>query len=257
MKENKQRPAFIGHGSPMNLIEKNKYTSFLKNYASSILPPKCVVVISAHWLTEGTYITGGVKPGQIFDFYGFPDELYNIDYKPAGSINVVKAITELIPEIKADNKRGIDHAGWAVLKHMYPAQNIPVLEISLDINKTETEHFLLGQKLATFAAEGILLIGSGNLVHNLRDIDYKTNSAVFDWAVDADKWMKEKTENFLIDDLIDYKNKMPSFRKAIPTDDHFLPLLYILGAKPSEGKVKTIFEGIQNASISMRSLEIL
>ena len=248
-------PVFIGHGSPMNAIEQNNYTRFLSSLGTTI-KPEAILVVSAHWRTKGTRITGAAKPEQIYDFYGFPDELYGIKYAAPGLPDLAEEIARAIPDIAVDPTRGIDHAGWAVAKHLYPDQNIPLLQLSLDTGKTEREHFELGKSLRQFAERGILVIGSGNVVHNLRDINFDDDAKPFKWAASADNWVKEKTERYTIDELIDYKKHFPDYLRALPTDEHYLPLLYILGMKNDDEKVTTLFEEIQNGSISMRSLKV-
>ncbi len=249
-------PIFIGHGSPMNAIEVNNYTLFLSNYTKTIAIPKAIVVITAHWQTKGTFITGNDHPEQIYDFYGFPDELYNVKYNPIGSKQVAELISSEIKGISIDGSRGIDHAGWAVVKHMFPEQNVPLLEISLDINLNAKQHFLLGQQLGKLSNKGILFIGSGNMVHNLRDISFNDNEKPFQWAVDADLWLSDCLNNTKINELIEYETLLPDFRRSIPTNEHYLPLLYILGMHDQRNKIKTIYEEIQNGSISMRSIEV-
>jgi len=253
---NTTKPLFIGHGSPQNAILDNAYTRFLSAYAASIPVPRAVIVISAHWQTKGTFITGSAHPAQIYDFFGFPDELYAVKYAPAGAGDIAAAIAEDTPGLQVDGARGIDHAGWAVVKHMYPAQNVPLLQISLDVHKTEEEHYLLGTKLAKYRDEGLLLIGSGNVVHNLRDISFEDDMEPFHWAVQADAWMKERTERLMIDDLIAYKRTMPNYQRSIPTNEHYLPLLYVMGMRRNGESCRTLHEEIQNGSISMRSLEL-
>ena len=178
-------PVFIGHGSPMNAITKNSYTKFLQGLAGTMKLPRAIVVISAHWQTHGTWITGNANPNQIYDFYGFPDDLYRVKYAPPGSQETAALIEDADIGIQVDGERGIDHAGWAVVKHLYPEQNIPLLELSLDVDKTEREHFDLGKKLSRFSDEGILLIGSGNLIHNLRMVDFDDGAKPFPWALEA------------------------------------------------------------------------
>jgi 4,5-DOPA dioxygenase extradiol len=250
------QPVFIGHGSPMNAIADNKYSKFLNRYGQSINLPKAIIVISAHWLTKGTYITGNAKPEQIYDFWGFPDEVYNVKYSPQGYPEIAKEIENASLGIQIDYERGIDHAGWAVVKHMYPKQNVPLLEMSLDINKTENEHYHLGKELSKYSEKGILFIGSGNIIHNLRDISFDENIEPFDWAVEADSWIRDMLSTKEIDNLINYKQNMPNYHQSIPTNDHYIPLLYILGMIKSNNEIRTIYEEIQNGSISMRSIEI-
>lgn len=251
---NRISPLFIGHGSPMNAIASNSYTHFLASYAQSIPSPKAVVVISAHWQSRGTFITGSDAPEQIYDFYGFPDDLYRVRYAPPGTKTIAQQVASFVSGISVDSDRGIDHAAWAVLMHMYPKATIPVLELSLDIHKSPQEHFLLGQRLQALCNDGILFIGSGNMVHNLRDISFEDDEPPFPWAVAADAWLKEKLELDAIQELIDYERSFPNYKRSIPTNEHYLPLLYILGMRDTTKKLKTLYEAIQNGSISMRSI---
>ncbi len=247
---------FIGHGSPMNIIQKNDYTAFLHNYAQRIEKPECIVVISAHWLTRGTLITGSNHPKQLFDFYGFPAELYNIKYTPVGSNKTAQDICYYSQDISIDENRGLDHAAWAILKHMYPQADIPVLEMSIDMTKTPEEHYLFAKQLSRFRENGILFIGSGNLIHNLQVFDFQIDSLPMKWALDIDSVLKEKLEQKNIHDLIHYQHGIKNYQMAIPTNEHYLPLLYILGMMSAEERISTIHESIQNGTISMRSIEI-
>ena len=253
---NINHPVFIGHGSPMNILYMNQYTTFLNNYGNNISKPKAIIVISAHWQTQGTFITGHEHPEQLYDFYGFPDKLYQVKYMPKGEPNLATELERGKLGIQIDKKRGIDHAGWAIVMHLFPQGHIPLLEISLDVHKSPEEHYELGRKLAPFSEQGILFIGSGNLVHNLRDVTFEDNAQPFRWATEADKWFKESLESGRIEELINYKSHLPNFQRPIPTDEHYLPLLYILGMKKQDQRIETIYEEIQNGSISMRSIRV-
>jgi 4,5-DOPA dioxygenase extradiol len=247
---------FIGHGSPMNAIASNSYTRFLPEYSRSIKPPSAIIVISAHWLTRGTYITGSKRPSQIYDFYGFPEELYNIKYAPPGSPETARQIESDDIGIKVDERRGIDHAAWAVVMHMYPEQNIPLLEISLDMDKSIEEHFKLAGELYKYRKENVLFIGSGNIVHNLKAIDFDADAKPYDWAVSMDQWFKERITAGDVQELMHYDRHLPDYKLAVPTDEHYLPLIYTLGMRLQGEEIKTLHESIQNGSISMRSIEI-
>ena len=249
-------PIFVGHGSPMNAMLNNAYSRFLSSYARKIRKPKAIVVISAHWQTKGTYITGSPNPDQIYDFYGFPEELYRVKYSPQGSKDIAEMIAQEVDGIAIDADRGIDHAGWAVVKHMYPDGDVPLLELSLDVLKSNRQHFSLGSRLGAPAASGSLFIGSGNMVHNLRDISYDVDDTPYDWAVRADKWLDAKLQSKEFDQLINYETHFPDYKKSIPTNEHYLPLLYILGMHNINNDIETIFEEIQNGSISMRSIQV-
>ncbi len=241
----------------MNIIENNSYTEMLKTLSKRIETPKAIIVISAHRLTHGTYITSSPTPPQIYDFYGFPEELYEYKYAAPGDSTLAKKIEADNIGVQIDETRGIDHAARAVLCHMYPKQNIPVLEMSLDVNKTLEEHFALGQKLSKYRDENILIIGSGNIIHNLGNISFDDDAKAFDRAVEMDNWFKEQIRENHIEGLLNYPKYLSNHKLGIPTTDHYLPLLYILAMKRPEEQITTIHESIQNGSISMRSIEIL
>ncbi|NCC58710.1 MAG: dioxygenase, partial [Synergistales bacterium] len=234
----------------------NRYSRFLSGYAKKIPRPAAIVVISAHWQTRGTFITSGRNPQQIYDFGGFPDDLYSVGYAPDGSPETAARMANAGLGVSEDPDRGIDHAAWAVIRHMYPAKDVPLLEMSLDVNKPEEEDFEMGKRLAKLGQNGILFMGSGNMVHNLRNISFEEKQKPFPWAVKADLWLKEAIENHEVEKLIYYREKMPEYRMSIPTDEHFLPLLYIMGMRAEEQSAGTIYEEIQNGSISMRCIEI-
>lgn len=253
----KKLPAlFVGHGSPMNAIMQNDYTTKIAEYPRSIDVPDAIVVISAHWLTRSTFITAAAHPEQIYDFYGFPGELYNLKYTPPGSPGTAEMITGECSFIRADPVRGIDHAAWAVAKHMYPGCDVPLLEISLDMRLSPREHFLAGRELGKLRHNKILFIGSGNIVHNLSIMDYDTDAAPFDWAVAFDDWMKKKIAASDTENLINYRTTLENYKLAFPTDEHYLPMLYILGMADAGEKPFFIHESIQNGSVSMRTFEI-
>jgi len=255
MSQNKLPAIFIGHGSPMNILAENSFTSDMVSFGYVLPKPEAIVVISAHWLTRGTFITSGAQPGQIYDFYGFPDELYRCRYRAPGSPEVAKMIADIAggKMISPDPDRGIDHAAWSVLIHLFPEQNIPVLELSLDISREPVFHFELGQKLAELREQNILFIGSGNIVHNLSDVDFNDDAEPFEWATKFDLLIKDALEKKDFDSLINYKKFGLLAKRAIPFNDHYLPMLYVLGMTGPEEKLNFIHESVQNGSISMRS----
>ena len=246
---------FIGHGSPMNIIEINNYTRHLKKLANELPRPKAIVVISAHWLTNGTLVTGEKNPVQIYDFYGFPQKLYEIQYKPTGLPELAEQIIELGKEKKIQNslRWGIDHAAWSILCHVFPKADIPVVEISVDLNQPPVYHYETGKLLRKLREEEVLIIGSGNLVHNLFDIDFNSNTIAYNWAVEADEALKKLLIDQNLEDLFTFPQKTDLGKKAVPSADHYYPMLYVLGTKSSEEKIRFTYEGIQNGSISMRS----
>jgi 4,5-DOPA dioxygenase extradiol len=252
----KQMPAlFIGHGSPMNIIQNNDFTSHMRELGKKLPRPEAIMVVSAHWLTSGTYVTCAENPSQIYDFYGFPGELYSIKYNCAGSPRHA-ALTKKAAKsaaIKCSDDWGLDHASWAILKHMYPKADIPVYELSLDMTRDLAFHYNLGRELASLRRAGVLVIGSGNIVHNLRLIDFDTDAAPEDWVREID----EKMKHCLLENnhaaLIDYVKLDARIKLAVPTLDHYLPLLYILGMQNKEDELTFVHEGYQNKTISMRS----
>jgi 4,5-DOPA dioxygenase extradiol len=258
MSENRMPVIFIGHGSPMNVINKNEYTDALVKLSTELPVPRAILVISAHWLTKGTFITGSEHPDQIYDFYGFPDELYRVRYRAPGSQEIASLVSASVPDIPVaiDTERGIDHAAWAVLKHLYPDQNIPVLELSLNFFEKPEYHYRLGKTLGVLRNAGILIIGSGNIVHNLHEISYDDEATPYRWAVDFDGMVKEKILGRDDAGLIDYESMGAPARKAVPTNDHYLPLLYVIGQRGTDENVKFITEIYQNASVAMRSFII-
>ena len=252
----KKHPAlFIGHGSPMNIIADNPFTRDMKRLGETLSNPKAILVISAHWLTNGTHVTSGTHPEQIYDFFGFPQSLYKVRYQTPGSPAVTKIIIEIAGDtiIHADSNRGIDHAAWSILKHIYPDQNIPVIELSLDAGKEPSYHFELGGKLSGLRSKGILVIGSGNIIHNLSEIDFRDHAVPFAWATEFDSHIKGALETKDIKRLIDYQSLGPYSKRAIPFNDHYLPMLYILGMISHDEKVSFVHDTIQNGSVSMRS----
>jgi len=249
---------FIGHGSPMNAIHKNEFTEDLKKMAASIPEPEAILVVTAHWLTQGTRITSGENPEQIFDFYGFPEELYKIRYQPSGSPEIAAMIKGAVQGviISPDEDRGIDHAAWAVLRHIYPDENIPVLELSLDMNASPELHYSIGRSLSVLRDKGILIIGSGNIVHNLQVMEYYEGVDPQIWAVEFD----ERIKKCLLEDnhaeLIGYEKWGKISKYAAPTDEHYNPMLYTAALKQDGESIEFIHESIQHGSISMRTFII-
>ncbi len=249
---------FLGHGSPMNAIEKNDVTNAMSDLGKKLPLPKAILVISAHWMTKGTWVTHMDQPKTIHDFYGFPQELFQVQYPAPGSPEVANRVRQLVtdPQISADDHEwGLDHGTWSVLRHIYPEAKIPVVQLSLDMTKPAEFHFELGKKLQALRDQGVFIVGSGNLVHNLRRIDWNPNATPFDWSVEFDTWAKEKMLNRDFQALVSDATKTEAGRLSIPTPDHYFPLLYILGAAADTKDDLTFdIEGFQNASISMRSV---
>ena len=247
---------FIGHGSPMNAITTNSYTKMLSELGHKLPKPKAILCISAHWMTNGTFITHMENPKTIHDFYGFPKSLFDVQYNAPGSSALAEFIQEQLPTIQLDEDSwGLDHGAWSVLRHLYPEANIPVLQLSLDIEKAADFHFAFGKKLQFLRDEGVLILGSGNIVHNLSTIQWDENAKSPQWALDFDLWMKARIDQRDFDLIVSDYAKSEAGKLSVPTPDHFYPLLYILGAASSNDSLHYIFEGMQNASISMRSVQ--
>lgn len=256
---NKKMPVlFIGHGSPMNAILNNSYTEAIAKVAENIPRPEAILVISAHWETNGTFITASDTPTQIYDFYGFPEELYNVKYNPTGASKYAEMVAEELKDSKVSLTKewGIDHGAWAVLTHMYPKADIPVFQMSLNRLGDEEYHYNLGRKLSKLREKGILIIGSGNIVHNLGIMNYEMNSTPFDWAVEFDNYVSEAIKGRMHDNIISYERLGKAAKLSVPTREHYLPLIYIAGLQEESDEVKFIYKGIQHSSMSMTCIQI-
>lgn len=244
---------FIGHGSPMNAIESNDYTRTLNKIARELPRPRSVLCISAHWMTSGIKVTHMRHPKTIHDFYGFPRALFDIQYLAPGDPTLAERVKELIPEtILDDADWGLDHGCWSVLRHMYPQADIPVVQLSLDAKASSQMHFETARKLSPLRDEGVLIFGSGNIVHNLARIHSEIDAPPFDWAIEFDTWFKNRILAGDMSALLNPTNSEAG-RLSIPTSEHYLPVLYTLGSSRPDDRLEFLFEGIQNASISMRS----
>lgn len=248
---------FVGHGNPMNAISENDYTRRLKSLGEDIPRPKAILCISAHWLTKGTFVTHMKSPKTIHDFYGFPQQLFDAQYPAPGSPEVAEVIQLNSKDLEIhfdEGSWGLDHGSWSVLCQMYPASEIPVLQLSIDVTKSPEFHFQVGQSLRSLRDQGVLILGSGNLVHNLSRINWNKLSEGFDWAIEFDEWIKARLVERDFRSLIEDFHKSKAGQLSIPTLDHYLPLLYVLGAVDVSDALKFEYEGYDMGSISMRSL---
>ena len=249
----------------MNIVSKNSYTDDLVEAAKQLPKPQAILVISAHWLTNGTCVGCMEKPRTIYDFYGFPEELYKIHYPCEGAREIARLVTKIVKDaqIKCDLEWGLDHASWAVLKHMYPAADVPVFEMSLDYSpyndwnpKPLQYHYELASELAPLREKGVLIIGSGNIVHNLGLIDFDTDAKPYPWAVKFDEGVKTALLNKNHEALLNYLEMGQEARYAVPTLDHYLPMIYALALQQDDDSLKFVHEGFQNGSVSMRAFQI-
>lgn len=243
---------FIGHGSPMNAIEDNRYTRTWRALGERFPMPTAILSVSAHWFTQGTRIMDKENPRTVYDMYGFPKELYEITYNSPGSPSFAKSTRELISrETVFDNSWGIDHGTWSVLVHMYPERNIPVFQVSIDAEAPSETHYQIGHELRALREQGVLILGSGNIVHNLRRVDWGMVGKGFDWAQEFDGWINEKIMKGDHQQILRFREKGDIARLAVPTPDHFYPLLYTLGASDEKDTVTVYNQSCELGSLSM------
>ena len=260
-KTNKMPLLFLGHGSPMNAIRENQFVNGFRNVAKTIPTPNAILCISAHWFIKGTKVTAMEQPKTIHDFGGFPKELYEVQYPAKGSPTLARETKELLNPVivELDEKWGLDHGAWSVIKHLYPNADVPVVQLSIDYTKPTAYHFELAKQLSSLREKGILIIGSGNIVHNLKLVDFQNfdkENFGYDWAIEA----KESINKLLLDrnyhSLLNYEKLGKAFQLAIPTPDHYLPLIYILGLMEKEEKISLFNDKLVAGSLSMTSLKI-
>jgi 4,5-DOPA dioxygenase extradiol len=252
---------FLGHGSPMNAIEENQFVTGFRDLAKTLPKPNAILCISAHWFTNGTKVTAMEIPRTIHDFGGFPQELFDVQYPAKGSPELATVTQELMlpTEVELDQHWGLDHGAWSVIKHLYPDADIPVIQMSIDYTESGQYHFDLAQKLSALRSKGILIVGSGNIIHNLRMVDFRninTDNYGYDWAIEA----RADINDYLLDGnfqpLIDFEKQSKAFQLAIPTPDHYLPLIYTLGLKGKSEELSLFNDKLVGGSLSMTSVKI-
>lgn len=252
---------FLGHGSPLNAIEENEFVQGFRKLKEELPIPAAILVISAHWETEGTRVTAMKNPRTIHDFGGFPQALYEVQYPAPGSPELAEAVRKLTDGgiEMLDDKWGLDHGCWSVAKHLYPNADVPVVQLSLDYNKTPLQHYELARKLMYLRYKGVLIIGSGNMVHNLSLVAWNRlgeEGYGYDWALEAN----EKMKKFILlnnhASLINYSAQGQEFKRAIPTPEHYLPLLYALALKGESEPIALFNDKVVGGSLSMTSVKI-
>ncbi len=243
---------FLAHGNPMNALADNTFTRSLATLAADLPRPEAVLVVSAHWLTRGTHVLSATNPRTIHDFGGFPAELYEVEYPAAGSPDHARAVRELVPEAIADDTWGLDHASWAVLRHMWPDADVPVFELSLDVNAPAETHWEIGRRLAPLRDAGVLVAGSGNIVHSFAGISWEPDAPARPWAEEFDAWIADAIDRRDNAALVDYESAGAMARLSVPTNDHYLPLLYAAAMADEDDAVSFTHTGIEMGSMSMR-----
>ena len=258
MTSHRQPAVFAGHGSPMYAIEPNRYTDAWAALGKSLKRPDAILVISAHWVTRGIWVTAMSKPKTIHDFGGFPQALFDIQYPAPGSPALADRVQELldVPVVLEENEWGIDHGAWSVLKYMYPDADIPVVQLSLDGAMSAREHYELAKQLRPLRDENILILASGNVVHNLRTIDWHDDAKPHSWAKDFNDFFVSEMRAHHHETLIDWELYGDAAHLAIPTPEHYWPALYILALQAEDEHAKVLVDGVEMSSISMLSFSV-
>ncbi|MEZ4880481.1 MAG: 4,5-DOPA dioxygenase extradiol [Chitinophagales bacterium] len=251
---------FLGHGSPMNAIEENEFVQGFRKVGTEIKTPNAIICISAHWETKGTFVTAMKYPPTIHDFGGFPEALYEVQYPAPGSPELAKEAQQIITKtnVGLDEKWGLDHGAWSVIKHLYPNANIPVIEMSIDYTQPAQYHYELAKQINMLRNKGILIIGSGNIVHNLRMLAWNklNDEFAYDWATEANEKMKNYILNGDHQSLINFRSQGKTFDLAIPTPEHYLPLLYTLALQEKNETINIFNDKPIAGSLTMTSLKI-
>lgn len=246
---------FVGHGNPMNAITDNTYSKTWAEMGRKLTPPKAILCISAHWLTNGTSVTMAPKPATIHDFGGFPDELFKVQYPAPGAVDYAKTAISSVTSttVHEDFEWGLDHGTWSVLKSMYPKADVPVFQLSIDYGKPLQYHFNLAKEISSLRNKGVLIVASGNVVHNLGMMDWN-GSRKFDWAIEFDNYVTKNIEENNPQALIDYQKLGQVATLSHPSNDHYIPLIYALGLRSKTDSFKFFNDSFDLGSISMRSV---
>jgi len=256
----KPMPAiFLGHGNPMNAVQVNAYTEAWRRIGEELPTPRTIVSISAHWYLPGTAVTAAEHPRTIHDFGGFPRELYEVQYPAPGAPAMARRIQELLAPmpVALDESWGLDHGTWSVLRHAFPDANVPVIQLSIDDRLSSAGHFEIGRRLAPLREQGILILGSGNLVHNLHTYAWGRHvQSPYDWAVSFEERARESMLAHDFHPLIDYESLGRNAVLSVPTPDHYLPLLYVLGSWREGEAIAFPIEGVDGGSISMLAVSV-
>jgi 4,5-DOPA dioxygenase extradiol len=246
---------FLAHGNPMNAIQDTPVSRAFADLGQRLQKPRAIVCISAHWMTQGFRVTSQAHPKTIHDFYGFPAQLNAVQYPAPGHPELAQAIcSESQGKISLDASWGFDHGTWSVLRHLFPKADIPVVQVSIDLHASPSAHYEIGTKLRTFRDQGVLIIGSGNITHNLRRVDFSGSQPTPSWAENFDRWVANQVESRNHPALTENFMEADGAEISVPTPDHYLPLISALGATFESEKPETVFTGFELGSISLRSL---
>jgi 4,5-DOPA dioxygenase extradiol len=250
---------FFGHGNPMNALQNNRYTDAWRRIGERTPKPRAIIVISAHWSIPATAVTIGAVPRTIHDFGGFPPELYRVQYPAPGAPRLAERVQEMLTPVSVtlDDSWGLDHGTWSVLTHVYPRADIPVVQLSINETQPAAVHFEIGRRIAALRAEGVLIMGSGNLVHNLHTYAWGRHMPEpYDWATRFERTARDLmvAEDYV--PLVEYETLGADAALSIPTPEHYLPLLYVLGARQSSDAITFPVEGVDGGSISMLTVQL-
>jgi 4,5-DOPA dioxygenase extradiol len=247
---------FVGHGSPMNAIEDNEFSRAWKDEGQALPKPRAILCISAHWVTRGTLVTAMEQPRMIYDMYGFPKELYEVKYSAPGSPDLAEQVRRIINKttVQMDQEWGLDHGTWSVLNRMFPEANVPVIQMSLNANLQISDHYEVAKQLKELREEGVLIIGSGNIVHNLSMVQF--GDFAYDWATEFDSQIKNWILTNDHDPIINYQKQGQAAQLSINSGEHYVPLLYSLALKDENEPISFFTEKVWGGSVSMRSVKI-
>ncbi len=251
--------AFVGHGSPMNTLERNRYTEAWRKLGSTVPKPRAILAISAHWYIDHTAVTAMEEPTTIHDFFGFPEALQKFRYPAPGDPKLAARVRDLLAPVPVALDRqdwGLDHGTWSVLAHMYPEADVPVVQLSIDHGEPNEFHYAVGQSLKPLRDEGVLILGLGNVVHNLRTMQRAGNAAPQDWAVSFETYVRHAVERRKHEALIDYESAGPAAKLAVPSPEHYLPLLHVVGTQDEDDPAWIPIDGIDLGSLSMLSVVV-
>jgi 4,5-DOPA dioxygenase extradiol len=249
---------FLGHGSPMNALEVNRYSEAWRALGQSIPRPRAVLAISAHWYITASAVLAMERPRTIHDFYGFPKALFDVEYPSPGDPELAAAVSDLAAPVWVGldhDSWGIDHGTWSVLVHVFPQADVPVIQLSIDASKPPAYHLDLGRRLGALRDQGVLILGSGNIVHNLALASFRHPEGAFDWATRFDEDVKRYLRDGDDQALLDYE-RHPDGRLSVPTPDHYLPMLYVAGLRRSDDTLNVLVDGVTFGCLAMTAFRI-